>query len=80
MSSSSPTQPLLDDQGLPVYMTRAEASRYIRLSMANLADKTARGEVPSLQVGHRRLYRRVDLDQWMDGHLVGKLDQPLEEP
>lgn len=56
--------------GVPAYMSRPEAAEYCRVSLAFLAEKTATGEIRSLKVGDRRIYRRFDLDTWMSSKLV----------
>jgi excisionase family DNA binding protein len=50
---------------VPDYLTRPETAAYLRVSLAFIAQLTAAGDIPSLKVGYRRLYRRSDLDTWM---------------
>ena len=64
--------PLIGD--VPDYLGRIEAAQYIRCSLGWLAEKTASGEIPSLKVGRKRLYRKADLDIWLGRHLTGLSD------
>jgi excisionase family DNA binding protein len=56
---------------VPEYLGRIEAARYIRCSLGWLAEKTASGEISSLKVGRKRLYRKTDLDAWLGRHVGG---------
>jgi excisionase family DNA binding protein len=50
---------------VPAVLDRPEAAEYLRVGLSYLAELTASGEVPSLKLGRRRLYRRADLDRWL---------------
>lgn len=66
----SPLPPLVDETGIPDYLTRDEAARYMRCGLAYLAEMTAIGVLPSLKMGRKRLYRRVDLDEYLESRVV----------
>ncbi len=44
-----------------------EAATYLRMKADTLYKKSVSGEVPSLKVGRLRLFRKADLDRWLDG-------------
>lgn len=52
-------------------MDRAGAARFLGIGLSTLAELTATGDVPSLKVGRRRLYRVADLDSWLAGRVTG---------
>jgi len=52
-------------------LDRFTAAPYLGLGLSTLAELTATGEVPSLKVGRRRLYRLVDLDAWLAAKVTG---------
>lgn len=54
-----------------VVFDRHETARYLRLGLSTVAELTARRELRSLKVGRRRLYRKADLDAWLDGKVDG---------
>lgn len=73
MKSRRYTPPLVrggKGEPLPDYLTRPETWKYLRISEAYLAELTASGAIPSLKLGYRRLYRRADLDAWMDSKVI----------
>lgn len=55
----------------PAVMDRAGAARFLGIGLSTLAELTATGDVPSLKVGRRRLYRVADLDSWLAGRVTG---------
>ena len=54
-------------------LTRAEAARYLRLSLRKLDSLAARGEIRRIKLGDGRrarvLFRRNDLDAFLNEHL-----------
>jgi excisionase family DNA binding protein len=46
-------------------MDRKEAARYLGVGLSSLNELTQSGQLKSLTVGTRRLYRRADLDAWL---------------
>lgn len=51
------------------YMRVDEAARYVGMKTASLYCYRSRGIGPrSLKVGGRVLYRRADLDEWVERH------------
>lgn len=57
------------------YFNRAEAAAYIRHSVPQLDNLARRGEVKRVKIGEgprsRVLYRRQDLDDFMERHIEG---------
>jgi excisionase family DNA binding protein len=51
----------------PAVLDRPGAAEYLSIGLAYLAELTASGEIPSLKLGRRRLYRREDLDRYLAG-------------
>jgi excisionase family DNA binding protein len=49
----------------PVVLDRYGAAQYLNIGASLLAELTASGEIPSLKIRSRRLYRRADLDAWL---------------
>ncbi|HWE54353.1 MAG TPA: helix-turn-helix domain-containing protein [Acidimicrobiales bacterium] len=47
-------------------LTRPEAGAYLKIGQAYLDELTASGRIPSFKLGRRRLYRRRDLDEWVE--------------
>jgi excisionase family DNA binding protein len=50
----------------PAVLNRPAAANYIGVKPAFLAELTATGEVPSLKIGRRRLYRIRALDAYLE--------------
>lgn len=48
------------------YLTRNEAARYLRIGTATLDNLVAAGEIPSVKLGGRRLFRVAALDARLD--------------
>lgn len=48
----------------------AQLSERLALSRRTVARILARGELPSLRIGRRRLIRLADLRHWLNGHEV----------
>lgn len=55
----------------PAIIGRLGAAPYIGLSRATLDELTRQGIIPSFKVGRRRLYRVVDLDEWIAAQIAG---------
>ena len=53
------------------YFDEAEAAVYTRVTVGTLRKANERGELPKIKVGRTLVYRRVDLDEWMNSQLVG---------
>jgi excisionase family DNA binding protein len=54
----------------PAVLDRLQAADYLRISVNHLGNLTSAGQLPSLTIGRRRLYRRVDLDQWLAERVI----------
>ena len=59
MNAAHPTPPA------PGYLTKRVAAGYLSLSERSLDYARQRGEVPFFRVGARVLFKREDLDRWM---------------
>jgi excisionase family DNA binding protein len=55
-----------------IFLTAGEVARILRLSTETLAHwRSERRGIPFLKVGRKSvLYRRSDLNEWLDAHLV----------
>jgi excisionase family DNA binding protein len=60
----------------PAVLDRLQAADYLRISINHLGNLTSARQIPSLTIGRRRLYRRVDLDQWIADRVVARNDVP----
>ncbi|MHC4469527.1 MAG: helix-turn-helix domain-containing protein [Planctomycetota bacterium] len=47
------------------YLTAPEAAAYMKVSLSWLRKKTASGELPHSKLGHRVVYDREDLDEYI---------------
>jgi excisionase family DNA binding protein len=56
----------MDEQTNHTYLTRNEAARYLRIGTATLDNLVAAGEIPSVKLGGRRLFRIADVDARLD--------------
>lgn len=52
-------------------LNRQAAAKYLAIGLSTLAEMTAQRLVPSVKIGRRRLYRRQDLDEWIDAQVEG---------
>jgi excisionase family DNA binding protein len=52
-----------------------EASELTRLSVATVYAYVARRKLPHLKVGAKLLFRRSDLEKWLDQHFVKPLER-----
>ena len=48
------------------YMNKAKASRYTGLSVRNIEQRL--DEIPHFRVGRKLLFKRSELDEWMEQH------------
>jgi excisionase family DNA binding protein len=53
------------------YMTAEEAATYLRFPKKRIYGLTSRGEIPHRKQDGRLIFRRDELDRWMDGFYVG---------
>jgi excisionase family DNA binding protein len=51
-------------------LTRVEAARYLRISVRAF-DMHVRGRVPEHRIGRKPLFRKADLESWLDLQKVG---------
>jgi excisionase family DNA binding protein len=49
----------------PAVLDRLGTASYLGIGLSLLAELTAQNRIPSLTIGRRRLYRRVDLEAWL---------------
>ena len=54
----------------PEYFTFKETLEYLKLSRSKLARMMKAGEVPYARIGKRILFRKADLDQFVESRLV----------
>jgi excisionase family DNA binding protein len=54
---------LRNDSGL---LNADETAAYTRLSVSSIRKLTARNRIPHIRIGRRVLYRRAELDEWLD--------------
>jgi excisionase family DNA binding protein len=50
------------------WMTKKEAATYLKISVTNLTNK--KGEIPHFKIKGRVLFKRSDLDAWVESHKV----------
>lgn len=51
------------------YLTTDQAAGYTKLAASTLTKKRLYGDGPAYsKIGRRVVYRRADLDHWLDGH------------
>jgi excisionase family DNA binding protein len=53
------------------YMTAEEAATYLRFPKKRIYGLTSRGEIPHRKQDGRLVFRRDELDRWMDEFYVG---------
>lgn len=53
------------------YLTKAQAQTYTGLSERTLDYARERGELPFFRVGKRVLFKRSEIDAWLEKHRVG---------
>lgn len=58
--------PRATDLVIPAVLAAPQAADYVGIGTSLLAELTARGEIPSLKISSRRLYRRAALDSWLE--------------
>lgn len=53
-----------------------QAGRYLGVSKANIYQMVARREIPFIRLGRRRvLFRKIDLDNFINSKLVSPINQ-----
>jgi excisionase family DNA binding protein len=50
----------------PAYLNRHQAAVYANCGLSLLYDATACGALRSIKLGTKRLYRRSDIDAWLE--------------
>jgi len=53
----------------PLLLTLAEASALLHIPEATLHGWAWAGKIPCVRLGRKRMFRRVDLEDWIDKHL-----------
>lgn len=62
------------------YLSKSEAAAYLRLSLRSIDNLVARGELVAYKPVKKLLFRRNDLDRWVQSHRVGQdLDAIVSE-
>ena len=59
-----------DDARCTAIMTRTEAARFLRVSVRAF-DTHVRGRVTEHRIGRKPLFRKVDLETWLDQNKAG---------
>jgi len=54
------------------YMERAEVMEYLRISRGTLDKLQKRREIPFAKIGKKVLFRKRDIDAWMESMIVKK--------
>jgi excisionase family DNA binding protein len=54
----------------PAYLNRHQAAAYANCGLSLLQEATACGALRSIKLGAKRLYRRSDIDAWLEQHAV----------
>ncbi|HET9061421.1 MAG TPA: helix-turn-helix domain-containing protein [Acidimicrobiales bacterium] len=50
-------------------LTRSDAAAYLGIGLSTLNELTQAGRLPSVSIRRRRLYRRADLDAWLESQV-----------
>jgi excisionase family DNA binding protein len=61
----------MSDPATQEYLTPAEVAGMLRVSTSAVHKALARGQIPYLPFGTRKLVRRADLAAWIEKHIVG---------
>jgi len=62
------------------YMTTAQAAHYGNVPAATLATLRSRGGGPPyIKLGSRVLYRKIDIDRWLEAGLRSSTSEPKPE-
>lgn len=56
----------------PLYLTRDEAAKMLRISLPTLADWTRQGIIPAQRIGRRVLYAISDIENTLEGKKGGR--------
>jgi excisionase family DNA binding protein len=54
----------------PAYLNRHQAAAYANCGLSLLHEATACGALRSIKLGAKRLYRRSDIDAWLEQYAV----------
>jgi excisionase family DNA binding protein len=54
----------------PAYLNRHQAAAYANCGLSLLHEATACGALRSIKLGAKRLYRRSDIDAWLEQYVV----------
>jgi excisionase family DNA binding protein len=57
-------------EGELVYLNRRQAALYANCGLSLLHEATASGTLRSIKLGSKRLYRRSDIDAWLEQYVV----------
>lgn len=63
----------------PVTLTAREAAQYIGISYWLLLEMVKKHEIPHIECGSRKLFRKAALDQWMDQQEKKTIDTQVQE-
>ena len=58
-------EPIRNSDGL---MDVGDVAEYTSLSESTIRKRVAAGTIPVVRIGRRTLFRRADIDQWVDAH------------
>jgi len=61
------------------WLTAAEAAEYLRFPLKRIYNLTQRQEIPHRKQDRRLLFRREELDAWLDGFYSGPPRLDLRE-
>jgi len=53
------------------YLTTRETSRFLKISISTLNRLVKRNKIPSYKLGHRRLFDKHELIEWVKAHRDG---------
>lgn len=62
------------------YFTKIEAAEYLRFSPRVIENLLARGDLKAYRPGRRLLFRREDLDAFVERYAVNNLDPSTNTP
>ena len=53
-----------------IFMTRQELQEYLRISRASVFKLLKANEIPVIRIGRKLLFRKDDIDRWLDSKVV----------
>jgi excisionase family DNA binding protein len=53
------------------FLTKAEMADRLRITLRTLTNMMNRHEIPYLKVGKRVLFRKSDIDKWLESKRIG---------